>query len=193
MLAPDAVEQPVHLDPGQRVERAERLVEEEHAGAADQRAGERDALLLAAGEDRRPIVGAVGEPDIGERGRRAASRQPGSRAMPTLPMTRCQGRRRASWKRRRTDALQRRRPARRQCATSPGGRPVEPGDQPQQRRLAAAGAADDGEELAGRHDRGRGRRAPPRRRSPSTTPSRVDLRPFDAGCGASARCRNGRA
>ena len=67
MLAPDAREQLVHLGAGQRIERAERLVEEQHARAADQRARQRDALLLAAGEDRRPVVGAVGEADIGER------------------------------------------------------------------------------------------------------------------------------
>jgi hypothetical protein len=33
-----------------QVERAERLVEEQHRGVVDERAGQRDALLLAAGE-----------------------------------------------------------------------------------------------------------------------------------------------
>ena len=36
-----------------RVERAERLVEQQHARREDEGAGERDALLLAAGELRR--------------------------------------------------------------------------------------------------------------------------------------------
>ena len=56
--------------PRQRVERAERLVEQQHAGPADQRARERDALALAARQHGRPVVGPVGEPDIGERRRR---------------------------------------------------------------------------------------------------------------------------
>ena len=54
----------VHLDPLQldlealaelEVERAERLVEEEHVGLVDERPRERDALLLAAGQ----LVGAA--------------------------------------------------------------------------------------------------------------------------------------
>ena len=53
---PDARKQLVHLGAGQRIERAERLVEEQHAGPAHQRARQRHALLLAAGEDGRPVV-----------------------------------------------------------------------------------------------------------------------------------------
>ena len=46
-----------HAQPQELVERRQRLVEEEHAGIGDQRAGERDALLLAAGKLRRHAVG----------------------------------------------------------------------------------------------------------------------------------------
>ena len=45
---PQFVQQPVHLEPGQRVERAERLVEQEEVGLADQGAGQRDPLCLTA-------------------------------------------------------------------------------------------------------------------------------------------------
>ena len=44
------------------VERAERFVEQQCAGVVHQRAGQRDALLLAAGELRGLALGEVGEP-----------------------------------------------------------------------------------------------------------------------------------
>jgi hypothetical protein len=47
--SPDALQQPLHGNARQGVERADRLVERQHAGPADQRAGEGDPLLLAAG------------------------------------------------------------------------------------------------------------------------------------------------
>ena len=53
--------------PGQRVEGAEGFVEEQDARAADQGARQGDALPLTAGEHRRPVAGAVGKPDIGQR------------------------------------------------------------------------------------------------------------------------------
>ncbi len=71
MLAPDALEQPVHLHTRQRIESAERLVEQQNARPAHQGAGERDALSLAAGQDRGPVVRPIGKPDIGERCRRS--------------------------------------------------------------------------------------------------------------------------
>ncbi len=49
-LGLDALELDLHLAAQLEVERAERLVEQQHLGVVDQRAGERDALLLAAGE-----------------------------------------------------------------------------------------------------------------------------------------------
>ena len=49
-LVLDALQEELHLLPQLQVERTERLVEEENARPAHERAGERDALLLAAGE-----------------------------------------------------------------------------------------------------------------------------------------------
>ncbi len=63
----DLLEQPVHRGPELRVECAERLVEQEDLGAGGQRAGERDALLLTAGELTRTSSGEVGE--VGEQQR----------------------------------------------------------------------------------------------------------------------------
>ena len=70
---------------GRRVERAGRLVGEQELGAGDQRAGDRDALLLAAGELARQVLGAVGEADPLEVDRGAlgcapGAARPGSRA-----------------------------------------------------------------------------------------------------------------
>src|SRR5581483_5903140 len=65
--APQPQHQRVHGDPGQRVERAERLVEQQQAGLADQGAGERGALRLAAGQGEWPGVRLGGEADLGER------------------------------------------------------------------------------------------------------------------------------
>ena len=53
-------QQAVHLDPGQRVERAERFVEQQQFGFAHQRTGQRDALRLSAGQRPRPHLGLVG-------------------------------------------------------------------------------------------------------------------------------------
>ena len=70
-----------HLAPGTQVQRARRLVREDDLGLADQRAGDRHALLLAAGELRRAVPGAVGQADGGERlaDGAARSRRPASR------------------------------------------------------------------------------------------------------------------
>ena len=186
VLPPDALQKLVHLGAGQRVERAEGLVEEQHARPADQRARKRHALALAAGEDGGPIVGAVGEADIGERAPAAVSRQPVSRAMPTLPITRCQGSSRASWNSSRTDRLQ---PGDRRAVDQDlaRARRVETGDQPQDRRLAAAGAADDGEELPGRDRRDRALQHRARRRkhladAARATPAGRAARPRRVAC-----------
>ena len=47
-----------HLDAQERIERGQRLVEEQHLGLGDERAGQRHALLLAARELRRLDAGA---------------------------------------------------------------------------------------------------------------------------------------
>ena len=51
LVAPDALQEPLHRDAGQGIERAERLVESEQAGLADERARQRHALLLPARQD----------------------------------------------------------------------------------------------------------------------------------------------
>jgi hypothetical protein len=52
-LALDALELDLHLLAQLEVQRAERLVEQQHLRAVDDRPGQRDALALAAGELRR--------------------------------------------------------------------------------------------------------------------------------------------
>ena len=53
-LRPDPLQLEVEALAGHLVERAERLVEQQHLGLGDQRAGDRDALAHAAGQLRRP-------------------------------------------------------------------------------------------------------------------------------------------
>ena len=57
----------LHLLAELEIERAERLVEQQHLRPVDQRAGKRDALALAAGELRRAALLIAGELDHGER------------------------------------------------------------------------------------------------------------------------------
>ena len=71
---PEVEHQAVHRDAGQRVEGAERLVEQQQLGAADERTCQRGALGLAAGERERPGLGALGQPDLVERGERGLAR-----------------------------------------------------------------------------------------------------------------------
>ncbi len=62
-LALDRLQLDLHLLAQLQVEGAERLVEQQHPGAVDDRAGERDALALAAGELSRPAVAVAGKAD----------------------------------------------------------------------------------------------------------------------------------
>ena len=57
-----------HLLAQPRIEAGERLVHQQHARPRRDGAGQRHALLLAAGEDVRVFVGVMVEPDAGERG-----------------------------------------------------------------------------------------------------------------------------
>ena len=57
-----------HLLAQPRIEAGERLVHEQHRGPRRDGARERDALLLAAGEDMGIGVGIMAKPDAGERG-----------------------------------------------------------------------------------------------------------------------------
>jgi hypothetical protein len=67
LIVPDSFQQPLHGNPRQGVERAEWLVERQHAGIADQGARQRHALLLSAGEHRRPLPALVVEADFAQR------------------------------------------------------------------------------------------------------------------------------
>ena len=67
LIVPDPLQQPLHRNPRQRIERAERLVERQHARPADQRARQRHALLLSAGQHRRPLRPLVVETDLDQR------------------------------------------------------------------------------------------------------------------------------
>ena len=73
---PDVLLDPLELDlqllAQAQVERAERLVEQQRARAVDERAGERDALRLAAGELAGLALGQVAELDELERVARRA-------------------------------------------------------------------------------------------------------------------------
>ena len=76
-LALDALELELHRLAQLEVERAERLVEQQRARVVHERAGERDALLLAAGELAGLAVGEVGEPhDLEQLARRASRSRP---------------------------------------------------------------------------------------------------------------------
>ena len=177
-------------------------------GLADQRARQRHALPLAAGQDRRPVAGAVGQADLGEHARSARSRASSPRGEPGQADR---------------DIVDDARPgqqprllehdARALCASAPPApwssvprrRLVEPGEQPQQRALAAAALADDGEELARPARRGRCRRARPCRRSACrrsrnakapAPPARCAMRAARTVCegaaGGDGRCGHGR-
>ena len=63
----DVLELDLHLLAQLQVERAERLVEQQHARPVDERARQRDALTLAAGELARLALAEVGEPHHAER------------------------------------------------------------------------------------------------------------------------------
>ena len=75
-LAVEFLQQRHDLQAGARVERAGRLVGEDQQRARDQRARDRHALLLAAGELRRLVVGALGEPDLAPASRARARGAP---------------------------------------------------------------------------------------------------------------------
>ena len=73
------VEQAEDLGGRGRVEVAGRLVGEQQVRLGDQRPGDRDPLLLAAGELARPVLGPVAEADPVQRGERPARAAPPGR------------------------------------------------------------------------------------------------------------------
>jgi hypothetical protein len=155
-LGLDALELELHLPPQLEVERAQRLVEQQHARAVDDRPRERDALLLPAGELRRLAPGEMAELDQVERLVHLpadvldpASLEPERDVLVDVEV------------REQRVALEHRvhRPLVRLAVRDVEvaevdrtlGRLLEPGDHAQRRRLAAAGGAEQREERPLRH------------------------------------------
>ena len=65
--APQVEQQRPHGQPGERVQRAERLVEQQQLRFGHQCARQRNPLRLTAGQSQRPGLGVVGEADLGQR------------------------------------------------------------------------------------------------------------------------------
>ncbi len=135
---------------GHRVERAERLVHQQHVRLDREGTSQGNALALAARQLVRIAVGIGGETDKGQRAlarsrRSARGNDERSRPKPTLDSTLRQGSRRPSWNTRATGS------------TAPGferrdidqalARLRQARDHSQEGRLADAGMADDGHEL----------------------------------------------
>jgi hypothetical protein len=142
-----------HLHPQRRVEVRERLVEQEHAGAGSERPGQRHALLLAAGQRRRQPVAEAGEPDEGE-GLVDAAAAVGIAlrdAVADVPLDGHVREQRPVLEHHPDVAALRRHG--RDVAPADDDRagvgPLEPGEDPQQRRLAAARRSEQGDDRAG--------------------------------------------
>ena len=155
----DALELELHLAAQLEVERAERLVEQQQRGPVHQRPGQRDPLLLAAGELRGLAVGEVAELDQVEAVGDPAGDVVGARALEperhVLPHGEVREQR-VALEHRVDRALVRPRARHVPAADrhGAGGRLLEAGHHPQRRRLAAAGRAEQGEERP-RRDRER--------------------------------------
>ncbi len=149
MFAPESFDQLLHLDPGQRIERAERLVEQQQARLVDQRASQRDALLLPAGQGRRPLVGTLGQADRPQRlqGLRPPVAAQAEADVVDHPLPRQQARVLEHQPGVLAGLGQRRRAGQQLAAAGL----VEAGQQAQQGALAAAAAANDSDELPGRN------------------------------------------
>ena len=163
----------VHPDAGERVERAERLVEQQQLGLADERPGERGPLRLAARQRLGPVVLVAVEPDLGERraARAAAASRPRRPSM-TLSSTAAHGSSRGSWNT--TDAGARARgsrpstprssPARARSSVllpeplRPSRATNSPGRRSRSMPAEHLAVAERPADVAGRRPRGRGRR-----------------------------------
>src|SRR5882757_308622 len=64
---PELGHQPVHGQPGQRVQRAERLIQQQQVGLPDQGPGQGYPLRLAAGQGARPRIGPLVQVHLGQR------------------------------------------------------------------------------------------------------------------------------
>ncbi len=204
---PERGELVVQALPREFVERAERLVHQQEIGRGDERAGDRGAHLHAARELAREMAAELREPDLIQRGSRAASvaaarstpaRSSGSR---TFASTRAHGISVGAW-----NTKPRRRPGPPVAAKSPphqrsvaAARRDEPGDQVEQRGLAAAGRPEQRQEFAAldgevdRRERARAVRDSSSRRRRARRPARLSAR-WRSGqdlsrCARSTACR----
>ena len=155
-LALDAHQLELHLLAQLEVERAERLVEQQHRGFVDERPGQRDALLLAARELAGPALAPCrrARPARGSAAPARVISPSGSflrrRPNATLSHTDRCGNRAYDW----NTVLTLRRYGRHADDVGAGEHDascvgfLEAGDQPQRRGLAAARRAEQGEELA---------------------------------------------
>lgn len=136
---PELGDELLRLDPGQGVQRAEGLVEQQQIGLAHQGPGQRSALSLPAGQRLGPRPGPLRQPDLRQRplrhGAFGLARQPEQDVAPD-PLPRHQAR-----------GLEGDRAS---AGHQDGARdlPVEPREHPQQGRLAAAAAPEQRGELA---------------------------------------------
>jgi hypothetical protein len=133
----------VRLDPGERVEGAERLVQEQQLRLTDERAGQRDALTLPARERPRPRFGAIPQADLIQdglhplRSRCALGVAEAERDVGAYVPPREQAR-----------VLEDHRRVGRRTYRARIGSTVQPCEQAQHRGLARTGPAQDGDELA---------------------------------------------
>ena len=154
-LVLDRLELELHLAAQLEVERAERLVEQQQGRPVDDRAGERDALLLATGELRGAAAGEVVELDQAQRlvglRRRIFDLAP-AQAEGDVFEDRHVREQRVALEHRVHRALVRLLVGDVLAADqdAAGRRLLEPGHQAQRRGLAAAGRAEQGEERPGR-------------------------------------------
>ena len=165
-LGADPQQLGLHVLAGHLVQRAERLVHQQQRRVGGERPGDGDALLHAAGQLPRPVLGEVGQLDQARASpapaaRRFALSQPfSSSGSSTFLTTVRQSKRPACWKAMPYSWSRRACPRRLAVDGDRARRRLdEVGDQPQQRRLPAPRRSDQADELARRRRRGRRRRA----------------------------------
>ncbi len=144
---PQPFDEALHLDAGERVQGAQRLVQQQQARLVDQRPGQGHTLALASGQARRPLAGTVRQAHLGEHLAATLLRARGQAQGDVVQHA-------PPWQQARF--LEHDAGVAVQSIDGPavdlqrsGAGALQAGDEPQQRALAAAAAADDGDELAG--------------------------------------------